>query len=143
MSKEEVAQLHCKLVATNFEHLPEPAQYARDEGCLSPELAWVHMEETQPGSAATGGGRVGIDDTSLIERGESSSFVAAGDRLLVHFSSSRITACLGDARGTPHSSHVPVEKPAQVERDTTSQERSWKTCVSKLEWISGTSGFDE
>ena len=84
MSKEEVAQLHCKLAATNFGHLPEPTQYARDEGCLSPDLAWVHMEETQPGSAATGGGRVGTDDTSLIERVESSSFVSAEDRLLVH-----------------------------------------------------------
>ena len=41
------------------------------------------MEETQPWSAATGGGRVGTDETTLIERVEPSSSGATGDRLPV------------------------------------------------------------
>ena len=49
------------------------------------------MEDSQPGSAATGGGGIGADDTTLIERVEPSSFVVAGDRLLVDLSSSKIT----------------------------------------------------
>ena len=56
----------------------------------------MQLEEDQLGSAATDGGGTGIDDTTLIDRVEPSSFVEAGDRLLVQISSSRITACLGD-----------------------------------------------
>ena len=42
------------------------------------------MEAEQPGSAAISSGRMGTDDTTLIERVEPSSCVAAGDRLPVH-----------------------------------------------------------
>ena len=54
------------------------------------------MEEHQPESVATRRGTVGIDDTALMERVEPSSFGAEGDRLLVHVSSPKISACLGD-----------------------------------------------
>ena len=46
------------------------------------------METTQPGCAAAGSEGMGTDDTTLTERVEPSSFVAAGDRLLVHLNSS-------------------------------------------------------
>ena len=66
-SEEEVAQLQAR--CREFWHHPEPTQYARNEGYLSQELQWMHIEETQPASAATGG----TDDTALIERVESNS----------------------------------------------------------------------
>ena len=55
---------------------------------ISPK-SWsgMHTETNQPGSAAAGSVRMGTDDTVLIERVELSSFVAAGDRLLVHLNS--------------------------------------------------------
>ena len=53
------------------------------------------MDENKLGSAATGG-ELGTDDTTLIERVDLSSFVAARDCLHVHFSRSEITVCLGD-----------------------------------------------
>ena len=56
------------------------------------------MEEHQRESVGTGSGTVGIDDTTLIERVEPSSFGAEGDRLFVHVSSPKISACLGDTR---------------------------------------------
>ena len=49
----------------------------------------MHKEENQPGSAATGSGGLGTDDTTLIESVEPSSSVAAGYRLIVHHSSSK------------------------------------------------------
>ena len=63
--REQVA--HLRGSCNKFGHHPGPTQYARDEEHLSQELEWLHMEERQPGSAATGGGRVGADDTTLIE----------------------------------------------------------------------------
>ena len=87
-SKEEVAQLQAR--CDEFWHHLVPTQYARDEGYLSQELEWLCMEENRLGSAATGSGGKGTDDTTLIERGEQSSFVAEGDRLPVHLSSSKI-----------------------------------------------------
>ena len=56
----------------------------------------------------------------MIERVEPSSFVAAGDPLSVHLSSSRITACPADTTTATHSFSVPVEEPAQLKRDSTS-----------------------
>ena len=44
------------------------------------------MEDNQPESVATG--RLGTDDTTLIEVVDPSSFAAAGDHLLVHLNSS-------------------------------------------------------
>ena len=32
----------------------------REKKDISQELEWMHMEEIQPGSAATGSGRIGI-----------------------------------------------------------------------------------
>ena len=94
---------------------------------ISQELEWKHMERHQPGPAATGSGGLCTDDTTLIESVEPSSFDSAGDRLAVHLSSSKSTACLGDVRTPAHSSNVPVEKPEQVERETTSQNGVAKT----------------
>ena len=56
----------------------------------------MHIEEHQPGSATTGRGGMGTDDTTLIERVEPNSYVAASGRLLVHINSSYCTACPGD-----------------------------------------------
>ena len=56
------------------------------------------MEGYQPVSSAAGGGVLGTDDNILIEVVEPSSFVAAGDRLLVHLNSCYSTACPGDTR---------------------------------------------
>ena len=70
------------------------------------------MEDDQPGCAAT-------------EVVEPSTFVAAGDRLLVHLNSSYNTACRGDTRAATKSFEVLVEEPQQVEREThtTSQKK--------------------
>ena len=54
------------------------------------------MVETQPESAASGGGGLGIDDTTLSEGVDPSSSAAAGDRLLGHLHSSSSTARPGD-----------------------------------------------
>ena len=54
------------------------------------------MEDNQPGSAATGSGRLGTEDTALVVVVKPSSFVAAGDRMPVHLNSSDSTACPGD-----------------------------------------------
>ena len=53
-------------------------------------------------------------DTTLIERVEPSSFAAAGDRLHVHLSNSKITACFGDTRTATQSSNVLAEEPEQM-----------------------------
>ena len=58
-------------------HLPEPTQYARDEGYLSQELELMQIEEHQPESAPTCSGSVGSDENALIERVEPSSSGAA------------------------------------------------------------------
>ena len=86
----------------------------RDTKHISEELEWVHTEENQLGSVATGSGSVGTEDTTLMERVEPSSLVAAGDRLPLHLSSSKIVQCLGDARTSTQSSNVLVQKPEQV-----------------------------
>ena len=77
------------------------------------------MEGTQSGSAATGCGVVGTDDTTLVDVVEASSFVAAGERLRVHFTSSYNTACL--AMPDSHTKFQDVEKLEQVERGPSSQ----------------------
>ena len=99
-----------KLAATIFGGVLSTTQCARDEGYLCQELEWVHMEDHQPGSAATTLGEMGAGDTISIGRREPSSFVAAGDRLLVHLHSSYSTACPGDTPTTLKSSNVPVEE---------------------------------
>ena len=65
---------------------------------ISQALEWMHVEENQLGSAATAGGGLGTDDTTVIEVVQPSLLVAAGDRLLVHLSSSKSTACPGDTQ---------------------------------------------
>ena len=54
---------------------------------------------------------MGVDETTLIEIVEPSSFGASGGRLLVHLSNSQNTACPGQTRASTHSSNVPVEEP--------------------------------
>ena len=72
----------------------------RDMENISQVMVWMQIEENHP-ECATGSGRVGTDETALIERVDSSSSGAAGDRLHVHPRSSKITSCPGDTR-TPH-----------------------------------------
>ena len=86
---------------------------------------------------------MGTDDTTLIERMEPSSFVAAGDRLLVLLNSSRSTACPGDTRTTPKGSNVLVEEPEQVESGTTSQKGKPENLSWKPGSISEVSGSGE
>ena len=74
------------------------------------------MKEHQSGSAATGSGVMVTDDVLLIERVESSSFVAACDRLLVHLGISKITACLGDSRTSTQSCSDPVQRDIFTDR---------------------------
>ena len=74
---------------------------------------WMRMEETQTGFAATGSGGLGIDGTTFIEVVEPSSFVAVGDRLLVHLNSSHSVACFGDTQTYTNSSCVPLEEPGE------------------------------
>ena len=73
------------------------------------------MDGSQLGSDATGCRRVNTDDTTLTERVEPSSFGAAGDRLLVHLSISKITACPGDTRINTKRFDVLAEEPEQGE----------------------------
>ena len=82
------------------------------------------MEENQRGSAASGGGGLGTDDTTLIEVVEPTSSVASGDRLLVHLSCSRISACPGDTPDT-HAKFSCFCGGARTsgERDTVSQKK--------------------
>ena len=54
---------------------------------------------------------LGTDDTTLFEVVEPSSFVPAGDRLLVHLNSSYASGCPGDTRTATKSSDGPVEEP--------------------------------
>ena len=99
------------------EELLQLPQHTREEVLPSPELQWMHIEEDQPESLATGSGGLGTDDTSLIERAVPSSSVAAGAHLLVHLTSSYSTACPGDIRAATKSSKVLVEEPEKW-RDT-------------------------
>ena len=73
----------------------------------------MHMEGNQRGSADTGSAGLGTDGNTLTEVAEPNYFGAAGDRLLVHLSSSKITACPGDTRTTTNSFNVLVEEPEQ------------------------------
>ena len=113
-SKEEVAQLQAR--CNEFRRHLKPTQYTRYEAYLS-RAGWMHMEENQPGSATTGRGGVGTDDTTLIKVVEPSSCVLAGDRLPVHLNSPYSTAGPGDTRTNTTCSHVLVEEP-EVEKDT-------------------------
>ena len=63
---------------------------------------------------------MGTDDTTLIGRVELSSFGAADDRLLIHLSNSKITACPGTRTAT-QSSNVLAEEPEGMERTPTSE----------------------
>ena len=74
-SKEELAQLQARCY--EFRHHPEPPQYARDEGYVLQELEWMQWKTTGPISAATSSGGMGTADTTVIERVEPSSTVAA------------------------------------------------------------------
>ena len=76
---------------------------------------------------------MGTDDTTLIGKVEPSSFVAVGDRLLVHLNSSYGTACPGDTRTATKKSIVAVE------RGTTFQQ----SMMSKPALMSEFSGFGE
>ena len=82
LSKEDVVS--CKLAAINFGIILSPHS-KREMTDISQQLGWMQMEEHQPESVADG--RVGTDDTTLIERVKPSSFVAAGDLLPVHLNS--------------------------------------------------------
>ena len=82
----------CKLAATIFGVILNPHR-KREMKCISQELEWIHIEENQSRSAATSGGGVGPDDTTLNEVAEPSLFVAAGDRLLPHLDSTFSAAC--------------------------------------------------
>ena len=72
----------------------------------------MHIEENLPGSAATGSGGVGIDDSTSIEGAEATTFAAAGDRLPVHLHRSCSSGYLGQPQTVlmhgerhTHSSH--------------------------------------
>ena len=78
-----------------------PLSNRRDERDLSQELEWMPVEENQPRSGATGNGRVGTGNTTLIARVEPSSFRAAGNCLPVHFCGSKIVCC-PEASRHPH-----------------------------------------
>ena len=73
---------------------------------------------------------MGTDDTTLIERVEPNSFVAADDRLPVDLSSSKKNARPGDTQTSTQNSGVLLQDPEQVERDTTSQKKE----AEKLEF---------
>ena len=75
-----------EIAASNFGITLSPHS-TRGMKDLSQELEWMQLEEHQLGSAAT-----------EWNNREPSSFFAAGDRLLVHLSSSQITACPEDTR---------------------------------------------
>ena len=117
-SEDEVAELQAR--SKKVWCYLEPTQHMQDEEHSS-ELEWVHMEENQPESAATGGGW-STDDTTLIEGVEPSSCAAPGDRLSVH-QQFLCAACPGDLQATPESTNAPVGEPERVERDTTAQKK--------------------
>ena len=82
----------------NFWHHLELTQYERDEGYLSRPgvdgCTWKNFSlDLLPESVEEW-----VLMTPLIERVEPNSVAAAGDRLLVHFSSSKITARAGDTQ---------------------------------------------
>ena len=66
----------------------------------------MRIEVHEPGSAVTSGGGLGTDDTTSTEVVEPSSFVATGDSLPVHRSSSKITACPGDNPDKPRDVQI-------------------------------------
>ena len=89
--KMRVAQLQAR--CNDFWRDLKLTQFSRDGVHYSPELEWMHMEEKQPESGATGAGRMCADDTTFP-----SYFAAAGDRLPVHLNNSSSAACPGDPR---------------------------------------------
>ena len=99
--------------------------YARSRN-LYQELEWTQVEEHWSGSAATDTGGMGTHDSTSIGRVEPRSFVALGDRLLVHVDSSFSTVCLGDTQIATKSFKSPSEESEQLERGTTSQKRKLK-----------------
>ena len=118
-SKAKVAQLQARC-CTDFWHHLEPTQL-REMSYLSQKLERIHTKERQHqhGSAATGGGGLGADDTTLIQRVEPSLSDAVGGRLPSHLSSSTITACPGDTRTAAQQFKEPEtsgERPPQLPR---------------------------
>ena len=124
MSGDEVAQLQAR--CNDFSRYPEP-QHLRDEVHSAPELEWMHMEENQPESPATGSGGLSTNDTTLLEGVEQSSLAAAGDRLPVHLSISFSTEFPRDPQATPASSNVLVEERERLAKDSASREKGSRT----------------
>ena len=56
----------------------EVHQLRQEHDTLVPVLEWMHMEETQPKSAAPGGGGTGTDVTTFIRRGGSEFVCSSG-----------------------------------------------------------------
>ena len=90
----------------------------------------MQKEEHLLVSAATGRVGMGTHDTTLIGRVEPSSFGAVGDRLLVHLTSSKNTACLGDTPTATQSSNVLVEEPTLEFRNLSIWRRYFRSEVS-------------
>ena len=65
----------------------------------------MQMEENQLGFAGTVSGGLGTVDTTLIERVEPSSFVAAGGSLRVHLAVQKLLHVL-EKHGQPHKVHM-------------------------------------
>ena len=101
--------LSYKVAATNFCRYLVPTQYTRDEVYHSPNLEWMHTEENQPESAATGSGGMSTDDVPLLE-GVEPSLQQRATGCPVHLDSSLRTACPGDLQATPEGSNALVEK---------------------------------
>ena len=99
----------CKLAAMSCGiNLSPPSK--REMKDISQELEWMQLEEHQPGSAATGGGGMGTDDTTQTEHLEASSSVAAGDRFPAHLNSFCRTASPGDTCTNTKSCNVLLEE---------------------------------
>ena len=99
----------CRPASTNFGVILSATQYTRDKVHHSPELEWMHTEEHQPGSAATGGGGMETDDTTLIDWVDPSSFAAAGVRFPVP------PNCLGDPGGAERLAKDSASKKMEAE----------------------------
>ena len=67
----------CEPSAANLGVILSPPSL-REMKHISQELEWMQVEEHLPESAATGGGRVGTDETTLIERVEPSAVCCSG-----------------------------------------------------------------
>ena len=112
-SKEEVA--HLRAHYNEFGHHLEPTQYTRYEGYLFQKLEWMHMEEHQLGSAATGGGGLGADETTWLKWW---SRVRLQQRETACLVISKVLAALHvlEIPGQPLQVQFLCSKPEQVER---------------------------